>query len=217
MVNQEQFNYQELFQVLNLKDKQQQLKNLNDMIKRNINNTKLFPFATNLVFGDGNINADILFIGEAPGKNEDKLGKPFVGSSGKILTDLLDRISIKREDVYITNIVKYRPFNNQDPTPEEKIIFLPYLICQILIIQPKLIVTLGRHSFNSLLPNRLIKDYHGKILRIDLKELEINIFKKISLNTVFNLLPIYHPAATIYNRNLKDVLVKDFLRIPYLI
>src|SRR5579884_3528710 len=102
--------------------------------------------ATQLVFGDGNPDAEIVFIGEAPGKNEDLQGKPFVGAAGKFLNEMLEMIGMKREDVYITNIVKYRPPNNRDPYPEEKNVFLPFLQAQLEVIKPKIVVTLGRHS-----------------------------------------------------------------------
>src|SRR5689334_13472241 len=102
--------------------------------------------ATQLVFGDGNAEAEVVFIGEAPGKNEDLQGLPFVGAAGKFLNEMLASIGLKREDVYITNIVKYRPPNNRDPLPDEKAAFLPYLRAQLSIIKPKLVVLLGRHS-----------------------------------------------------------------------
>src|SRR5205085_259092 len=118
--------------------------------------------ATQLVFGDGNPDADIVFIGEAPGKNEDLQGKPFVGASGKFLSEMLEMIGLKREDIYITNIVKYRPPNNRDPLPDEKAAFLPYLEAQLDAIQPKLTITLGRHSLNCFLPDLSISHGHGQ-------------------------------------------------------
>ena len=217
MVDQEQFNNYDLLHIINLADREKQLEELKNMIKNNKMLTQLFPDAKNLVFGSGNKKANVMFIGEAPGKNEDESGEPFVGSSGKILNELLDKISFKRQDVYITNIVKYRPLNNRDPSLQEKMIFLPYLICQILIIKPKLLVTLGRHSFSSLVPDKLMKDFRGIILQIDLVKLNIKSLDLSSFNTVFNLLPIYHPAATIYNQTLKKDLLVDFLKIPNLI
>src|ERR1700721_4342815 len=104
--------------------------------------------ATQLVFGDGNPSSEIVFIGEAPGKNEDLKGLPFVGAAGKFLDEMLSQIGLKRSDVYITNIVKYRPPNNRDPLPEEKQAFVSYLKRQLEIIKPKIVVTLGRHSMN---------------------------------------------------------------------
>ncbi len=129
--------------------------------------------AAQLVFGEGNPDADVLFIGEAPGKQEDLQGKPFVGASGKFLDEMLESIGMKREDIYITNIVKYRPPNNRDPLPEEKKAFLPYLQEQLEIIQPKIIVTLGRHSGGAFLPDLHISQDHGKPKRIRVKRQEI--------------------------------------------
>jgi len=108
--------------------------------------------ATQLVMGDGNPDAEIVFIGEAPGKNEDLQGKPFVGAAGKFLNEMLAQAGMDRSDVYITNIVKYRPPNNRDPLPEEKAAFWPYLLKQLEIIQPKVVITLGRHSMEYFLP-----------------------------------------------------------------
>src|SRR5271154_3117355 len=137
-----------------------------DEIKTDIVNNNVCPDlakdATQLVFGDGNPQADIVFIGEAPGKNEDLQGKPFVGAAGKFLNEMLEQIDLKREDIYITNIVKYRPPNNRDPLPDEKAAFLPFLRAQLEAIKPKLVATLGRHSMDSLLPGLQISAVHGQ-------------------------------------------------------
>ena len=154
--------------------------------------------ATQLVFGDGNTDADMVFIGEAPGKNEDIQGKPFVGAAGKFLNEMLEMIGLKREDVYITNIVKYRPPNNRDPLPEEKNAFLPYLSEQLDIIKPKLIVTLGRHSMDALLPGLKISQVHGQP-----KRLKGRVY-----------LPLFHPAAALYNGSMRQTLMDDFALIP---
>lgn len=154
--------------------------------------------ATQLVFGDGNPDADIVFIGEAPGKQEDEQGKPFVGASGKFLNEMLEMIGLKREDIYITNIVKYRPPNNRDPLPEEKSAFLPYLHQQLETIKPKLIVTLGRHSMDVLLPGLKISQVHGEPKRYQGKV----------------YLPLFHPAAALYNGGLRQTLIDDFAAIP---
>src|SRR3982750_1360927 len=124
--------------------------------------------ATQLVFGDGNIDAEIVFVGEAPGKNEDLQGKPFVGAAGKFLNEMLEAVGLEREDVYITNIVKYRPPANRDPYPEEKKAFLPYLQAQLEVIQPTVLVTLGRHSLNCFLPDLQIGQVHGQPKRVKL-------------------------------------------------
>ena len=154
--------------------------------------------ATQLVFGDGNIDADIVFIGEAPGKNEDIQGKPFVGAAGKFLNEMLEMIGLKREDIYITNIMKYRPPNNRDPEPAEKAVFLPYLSEQLAIIKPKLIVTLGRHSMDVLLPGLKISQVHGQPKRKN--------------GQVY--LPLFHPAAALYNGGMRQTLIDDFALIP---
>lgn len=159
---------------------------------------KLAKGATQLVFGDGNPNAKIVFIGEAPGKNEDLQGKPFVGAAGTFLNEMLELIGMKREEIYITNIVKYRPPNNRDPLPEEKEAFLPFLREQLEVIKPKLVVTLGRHSMDILLPGLKISQVHGEPKRYN--------------GQVY--LPLFHPAAALYNGGMRQTLIDDFKRIP---
>jgi DNA polymerase len=171
-------------------------------LKQDIIGAKVCPElaagATQLVLGGGNPDSDIVFIGEAPGEQEDIQGKPFVGRAGQFLNDMLQLIQLRREDVYITNIVKYRPPNNRDPSDEEKAAFLPYLHKQIAIIQPKLIVTLGRHSMEAFLPNLRISQVHGQPKRKD--------------GIVY--LPLYHPAAALYNGSMRQTLMDDFAKIP---
>ncbi len=157
--------------------------------------------ATQLVFGEGNENADLVFVGEAPGKKEDEQGIPFVGAAGKFLNEMLAKIGLAREDIYITNIVKYRPPNNRDPRPAEKLAFLPFLQKQIEIIQPKLIVTLGRHSMECFLPGLKISQAHGQVVQ---KEGQA-------------YLPFYHPAAALYNGSLRQTLIDDFANLPHLL
>jgi len=172
---------------------------------------ELAATATQLVFGDGNPAADIVFIGEAPGKNEDEQGIPFVGAAGKFLHEMLEMINLKRADIYITNIAKYRPPNNRDPSPEEKKAFLPYLQAQLEIIQPKIVVTLGRHSMNCFLPDLQITKIHGEPKRIRLQMKQ----NKDTLEVV--ILPLYHPAAALYNGALRQTLIDDFMSIPAII
>lgn len=168
--------------------------------------------ATQLVFGDGNPAAAIVFVGEAPGKREDELGKPFVGAAGRFFDEMLDSIGLSRQDVYITNIVKYRPPNNRDPLPEEKKAFIGYLQAQLEVIQPKLVVTLGRHSTNCFLPDLQISKVHGqpKRIRLQLKERSQD-----ALNVV--VLPLFHPAAALYNGAMRQTLLDDFSRIPLIL
>ena len=161
--------------------------------------------ATQLVIGDGDLDADIVFIGEAPGKNEDQQGIPFVGAAGKLLDEMLAAAGVARRDVYITNIVKYRPPNNRDPSPEEKAAFWPYLLRELEIIEPKVIVTLGRHSGGYFISDLQISNDHGNPRQITIHGRE------------WLVVPLYHPAAALYNRSLRQTLVDDFQRIPRII
>lgn len=180
-----------------------------DQIEADITKDNVCPnlakTATNLVMGVGDPDAEIVFIGEAPGKNEDLKGEPFVGAAGKFLDEMLAGVELSRDKVYITNIVKYRPPNNRDPLPDEKKAFWPYLVRQINIIQPKIIVTLGRHSMEYFLPDRKITQIHGQPKRISFDDIKIVI------------LPLYHPAAALYNGGLRETLVEDFNQIPKII
>ena len=155
--------------------------------------------ATQLVLGDGNPDADIVFIGEAPGKAEDEQGLPFVGASGRFLNEMLEAAGLVRADVYITNIVKYRPPNNRDPLPEEKAAFWPYLMQQLEVIQPKVIITLGRHSMECFIPDAKISQQHGAPRKVKYHESE------------FLVIPLYHPAAALYNGSMRQTLIDDFL------
>lgn len=158
--------------------------------------------ATQGVPGDGSVNAKIVFIGEAPGAKEYKDGRPFVGSAGKFLAEMLDSIKMKRGDIYITNIVKYRPPENRDPTTKEISDCSKWLEEEIKLIDPLLIVFLGRHSMNHFFPNEKISEAHGVLLTG-------NHFGKIRY-----FLPLYHPAAALYNGSLREVLKEDFKKIP---
>lgn len=161
--------------------------------------------ATQLVMGEGKPDADIVFIGEAPGKNEDLQGKPFVGAAGKSLNEMLAQAGMDRSDVYITNIVKYRPPNNRDPLPEEKKAFLPYLLKQLHVIQPKVVITLGRHSMEYFLPDMKIGEVHGQPKRVQFGDRKLVI------------MPLFHPAAALYNGGLRQTLIDDFLKVPEVI
>lgn len=175
-----------------------------DILKQNIC-PELAQTATQLVAGDGNSKADIVFIGEAPGKNEDLQGRPFVGAAGKFLEEMLATVDLKRQDIYITNIVKYRPPENRDPLPEEKKAFLPFLIEELEIINPVIVVTLGRHSMEYFLPGRRITDIHGQPKRINFGDRKIVV------------VPLYHPAAALYNGGLRQTLIDDFACIPQIL
>lgn len=180
-----------------------------DQLKADILNQNICPelaeSATQLVMGHGNANAEVVFIGEAPGKNEDLKGVPFIGAAGKFLDQMLEEANLVRSDVYITNIVKYRPPNNRDPKPEEKRAFWPYLVRELQIINPKIIITLGRHSMEYFLPNAKISEVHGQPKRIS--------FGK----TKMVIMPLYHPAAALYNGDLRQTLLDDFATVPSVI
>lgn len=180
-----------------------------DLLKAEILEQNICPElaeqATQLVMGDGNLDADIVFIGEAPGKKEDETGLPFVGASGRFLNEMLAQAGMERSDVYITNVVKYRPPKNRDPSKVEKQAFLPYLLRQLEIIQPKVVITLGRHSMEYFLPGAVIGDVHGQPHQVTTTEGR------------FIIIPLYHPAAALYNGSLRQTLIDDFLRVPDII
>ncbi len=149
----------------------------------------------NAVLGEGNPHATVMFIGEAPGQKEDELKRPFVGAAGQFLNELLASINLKREDVYISNVVKFRPPGNRDPEPIEKEQCMPWLMLEIALVQPKVIATLGRHSLGHFFPTMTITNAHGKPFKI---------------TDSITLFPIYHPAAALHNGNLRSSLLADF-------
>ena len=188
--------------------KTEQLKQIKDEVL-NLVESPLYVYRTENkylpVIGEGSHEAKIMFIGEAPGKNEALTGRPFCGRAGKILDELLASIKLKREEVYITNIVKDRPPENRDPSPEEIKIYAPFLERQIKILEPAVIATLGRFSmkyvlelFNRPEQSEPISKLHGQ-----------KILAQSAYGTVF-ILPLFHPAATIYNQSLKETLFADF-------
>jgi uracil-DNA glycosylase family 4 len=157
------------------------------------------------VIGQGNHFAKIMFIGEAPGENEAKTGRPFAGASGRVLDELLERVSLKRDDIYITNIVKDRPPKNRDPKKDEIALYAPFLKRQIEIIQPQVIATLGRFSmefilglFNAPEKDQKISDLHGKTIQVNTGYGEAYV------------IPLYHPAVALYAASQKSELVEDF-------
>jgi DNA polymerase len=151
--------------------------------------------------GEGPAHSEILFIGEGPGFYENEQGRPFVGAAGKFLDELLANANLKRSDVFITNVVKCRPPGNRDPLPEELSACSEYLERQIQAINPKVIVTLGRYSMVTFLPNAKISEVHGQSMRI-----------KGRL-----IIPMYHPAAALHQQSLKATVQQDFARLPELI
>ena len=180
----------------------EELTKLNQYWQKNCT-CELKKTASQAVFGNGNAESQIVFIGEAPGKNEDEQGVPFVGSAGKFLEELLSCVGMSRADVYITNIVKYRPPDNRDPSLEEKEACNEWLINELKIIEPKLIIFLGRHSMTRFFPTEKISEIHGKLLIKNTDELGRQAF-----------MPLYHPAAALYNGGMRETLIKDFKKIP---
>lgn len=161
--------------------------------------------ATNLVFGVGSPEAEILFIGEGPGYWEDLKKEPFVGNAGKLLDQLLHSIELDRSGVYITNVVHHRPPENRDPLLEEIETYGKYLDKIIEIISPKVIITLGRYSMAKFLPNVKISQVHGKVYNINWRGYELMV------------IPMYHPAASLRNPEVLRQEKSDFLRLPDII
>ncbi len=161
---------------------------------------KVFP-----VIGEGSHDASIMFVGEAPGKNEAATGKPFCGASGRILTELIESIGLTREDVYITNVVKDRPTDNRDPLPEEIKIYAPFLERQINIIQPKVIATLGRYSMAYIMEHFGLQSELSNISKIHGKAFDA----KAEYGTI-KIVSLYHPAVALYQNSLKQQMFEDF-------
>src|SRR3972149_3952251 len=164
-------------------------------LEREIASDKSLPLRrSNLVFGEGDIDCEVMFIGEAPGVKENELKRPFVGRSGQLLDKNLEKIGWKRKDVYITNIVKRHPPENRDPSPKEIAAYKPYLTRQIEIIKPKIIVTLGRFSMNYFLPEAKISRDQGKIFKMG----------------DYLLMPMFHPAAALRGTGVMQEFEKTF-------
>lgn len=164
---------------------------------------KLYKGATNPVIGEGDHDADIMLVGEAPGKWEDKKARPFVGKAGKILNELLESINLKREEVYITNILKHRPPQNRDPKEEEIKACSPYLDRQIEIIEPEIIATLGNFAKDYILEKFNLEDEIKGISQI-----KAQVFKPKEVN--IKIIPQFHPAVAVYNSNKIEELKEDF-------
>lgn len=162
------------------------------------NRCKLKKSATQPVYENNPPKSGIVFIGEAPGLNEDKQGKPFVGAAGKLLDQLLQSIELTREDVYVTNVVKYRPPENREPLPEEKDACRVWVNAELIFLKPKVIIPLGRHALETFLPDSQISLVHGQA------------FTHSSGTPIFAM---YHPAVALYNPTLKETLVRDFLKL----
>lgn len=167
---------------------------------------RLWRHAKNPVPGEGSIDAKLMLIGEAPGYQEDVNGRPFVGRAGKLLDALLQGIGLGREEVYISNVVKHRPPENRDPMQDEIEACTPYLESQIRIIQPEVIVTLGRHSTRYIL-SRVNVESKG------ISEVRGRIYKETLFGIPVTIIPTYHPAAALYNPRYRAVLEEDFRKV----
>lgn len=184
-----------------MKNKQQKL----EEIAREVAKCKkclLYKDATNSVPGEGSPEAKIMFVGEGPGYFEDLQGRPFVGQAGKLLNELLQSIKLPREEVFIGNVVKHRPPENRDPMPEEIKACEQYLDEQIEIINPKIIVTLGRFSMNKFLPGEYISRVHGQARYVDFA------------GKRYLVIPMYHPAAALRSDEIMNQIRQDFQKIP---
>ncbi|MEM0480688.1 MAG: type-4 uracil-DNA glycosylase [Candidatus Aenigmatarchaeota archaeon] len=180
--------------------------NYEELVK-NINqckNCSLYKQKTNYVVGDGDINSKIVFIGEAPGAEEDKQGKPFVGKAGQYLTKVIKEIlGLDRNQVYITNVIKCRPPNNRDPTEEEIKACSPWLKIQLEIIKPEIIITLGRHS------TKWIFEYFGLKFESIMKN-RGKVYYSEKWNKKIKIIPTLHPAAVLYHAEWKNIFEEDF-------
>jgi len=185
-----------------MKEKEEKMKILSKEIE-NCRKCALFKTRNNVVVGEGNLNAKIMFIGEAPGFNEDMQGKPFVGKAGRVLNELLKHINLKRENVYITSLLKCRPPNNRKPLPQEIKYCSEFLNKQISLINPEIICPLGSYAMNFIfkkygLDSKKISEVHGRVFRIP------------TLNGILKIIPLFHPAFAVYYPDKKTILMKDF-------
>ena len=179
----------------------------------NCTKCKLHTSRRRVVPGEGPLNAKIMIIGEAPGEKEDEEGRPFVGAAGQLLTKLLNTVGIRREEVYITNVVKCRPPNNRDPEPDEIEACRPYLVTQILMIRPQIIICLGRHSAREVLtmagyPEKSVSNIssiRGRVFNARIGDLNVKV------------LPTYHPAAALYNPRLRGIIEEDLRKVKTLL
>ena len=193
---------------LSLEERFEEMKKIRDELFR-LSSSPLYEYRQKNkyypVVGEGSHTAHIMFIGEAPGKNEAETARPFCGKSGKVLDDMLESIKLNRSDVYITNIVKDRPPENRDPTEEEIKIYAPYLDKQINIIQPTVIATLGRYSMSYIMNHFGLASLVGQISELHGKE----FVAKTEYGSV-TIIPLYHPAVALYMGGNKETLLNDF-------
>ena len=187
-------------------DRRAQLVELYEQLRSEGHRCPLVDSRTKLVFGSGNADADLMFVGEAPGVSEDKQGKPFVGRAGKLLDTLLQEIGLEREDAFIANVLKCRPPNNRDPLPEEIEECRPWLFRQIELIEPTVVCTLGNFSTKLLSGSQQgITKVHGRPQVRELGERTVALY------------PIFHPAAALRSEAMLETLREDFARLPALL
>lgn len=184
--------------------KADKLKEISEQVKI-CKKCELYKHSTHAVPGEGEAGAEIMFIGEGPGFHEDNQGRPFVGQAGKLLDSLLEMIGVRRADVFIANVIKHRPPENRDPEPAEIAACGFWLDEQIKIIQPKMVVTLGRFSMTKFIPGAAISKIHGQARVVDFE------------NFRFLVLPMYHPAAALRNGAVLEELKRDFKKIQQLL
>ncbi len=177
------------------------LSELKELLEENFTNLPLVTKVTDIVHGEGDARAEVMFIGEAPGYHEHVQRRPFVGRSGQLLRKTLTEVGLSPEQVFISNIVKARPPDNRDPLPEEIEAFRPFLNREIELIDPQLIVTLGRFSMAKFLPDARVSQVHGRVHRVIWQEKPVYV------------LPMYHPAAALRSAQLKTTFVNDFEKI----
>jgi uracil-DNA glycosylase len=179
-----------------------------DLLRARMEGDQSLPLraaATRLVIGEGNPDAALYFLGEAPGETEDRLGRPFVGRAGQLLTGQLEAIGLRRADVFISNMVRFRPPQNRQPRPAEIAAFEPYVSEEIAIIQPQLVVTLGRFAMEKFLPTEKITRIHGTPHTVSWFERTITVF------------PMYHPSAALRSPQVRQLFAEDMRKIPALL
>lgn len=186
---------------VSLERKSLQHQQLLQTLESRCHNLPLCQVSTDIVLGHGNLNADVMFIGEAPGQKEAELRLPFIGRSGQLLNAALEQVGLSREDMYVTSIVKVRPPANRDPKPDEIAAYTPYLEDEIEIVQPKLICTLGRFSMNYFLPEAKISQVHGQLHTMQWRDRTLHV------------LPQFHPAAAMRSTRVKNDFIADLHKI----
>lgn len=174
-------------------------------LEKSVDQLPIAEKSTDIVFGEGSPDAEIVLIGEAPGYNEHVQRRPFVGRSGQLLRKTLSQVGFPPENVYITNIVKARPPDNRDPSPEEILAYKPYLDQEIMLIEPKLIITLGRFSMAKFLPNVKISQVHGRLHKVSWN------------NQTTYVLPMYHPAAALRSTQMLTAFTQDFEKVAKIV